>query len=46
MDDTLRKVILTLNTISVRGADDMSKMLGCIQALQSMVKNPEGSDSK
>ena len=34
-------VIKTLETISVSGKENMSKLLGCIQALESLLAEPE-----
>lgn len=36
MDETIEKIIYTLNLIDVHGADNMSRMLGCIQELQKL----------
>ena len=36
MDETIDKIIYTLNLIDVRGAENMSRMLGCIQELQKL----------
>ena len=36
MDESIEKVIHTLNLIEVRGAENMSMMLGCIQELQKL----------
>ena len=32
----IQAVINTLNTVSVRGAEDMNRMLGCIQTLNGL----------
>lgn len=42
MEETIRAVIRTLNTITVSGADNMNKILGCIQALQELLKVEKG----
>ena len=36
--DVIRYVINTLNTVKVSGKDDLQKMLGCILALESLIK--------
>lgn len=35
----ISKVIATLDTIEVRGYDNMDKMLGCMQALKSLINS-------
>lgn len=37
---TIIRVINTLNQISVSGADNLDKLLGCILALRKMVETP------
>lgn len=40
-------VVKTLGSISVSGKDNMSKLLGCIQALETMLAQPpEASTDK
>ena len=36
----LNAVIITLESISVRGREDCDKMAGCIKALESIAYNP------
>jgi len=36
--DYLRLIIKTLNQIEVKGADNMDRMLGCIQGLERLDK--------
>ena len=36
MNETIDKIIYTLNLVEVHGADNMSRLLGCIQELQKM----------
>ena len=36
MNETIEKIIYTLNQISVHGESDMSRMLGCIQELRKL----------
>ena len=37
----IQAVILTLNEIEVKGKDNMSKLLGCINALTEIVNQPK-----
>ena len=39
--DLLRSVISTLNCIEVKGKDNLDHLLGCIQALESLVHSTE-----
>lgn len=39
--ELIRAVIATLNSISVRGKEDLDSMLGCINALESVVAAAE-----
>lgn len=43
MDDygMIRMIISTLNEIEVKGADNMSKLLGCINALTQFINQPK-----
>ena len=43
MDDNgmIRLIISTLNEIEVKGCDNMSKLLGCINALTEIITQPE-----
>ena len=36
--ELLKQIIITLNTIEVKGKDNMSKLLGCIYALEGMIQ--------
>lgn len=48
MKDTLIAIIRTLNGISVCGSENLNRLLGCIQALESMVADmskPEGKEN-
>ena len=38
MNETIKKVIYTLNLVEVHGADNMNRLLGCIQALESVLE--------
>lgn len=39
--DVIQMVINTLDSIEIHGKDNISKLLGCIQALESIVKQAE-----
>lgn len=41
----LRRVISTLNTIEVKGKENCSAMLGCIEALEGVVMDEERKSS-
>ena len=36
MEETIEKIIFTLNLIDVHGEQDLSRMLGCIQELRKL----------
>jgi len=36
MEELIRKVLATLNTVEVKGKANMDKMLGCMQALEKI----------
>ena len=38
MNDKLNQIIYTLNQIEVHGAENLNRLLGCIQALQSLLQ--------
>ena len=38
MEELIRKVIATLDTIEVKGRDNMDKLLGCMQALDRVAE--------
>ena len=47
MDVTIIKIVRnTLNTINVRGKDDISAMLGCMEALEQFIQAAEAENSK
>ena len=50
MDTMLIKVVIsTLNDVEVRGKDNLDRLLGCINALESLVlaaESPSGSHVK
>lgn len=37
--DILQAIVLTLEDIEVKGSDNMSKLLGCINALNSYIQS-------
>lgn len=39
--DIIQFVINTLNTVRVSGKEDLQKVLGCILALESLIKDTE-----
>ena len=36
MEELIRKVLATLNTVDVKGSGNMNKMLGCMQTLEKI----------
>lgn len=36
MEELIRKVLATLDTVEVKGKDNLNKMLGCMQALEKI----------
>lgn len=42
----IRAVIETLNEVEVKGSDNMSKLLGCINALIEIVNQPKDEDGE
>lgn len=46
MDDLgmIKLIISTLNEVEVKGAENMSRLLGCINALTEMIKPKDGED--
>ncbi len=38
MNDIISLVISTLNTVEVKGEDNMDKLVGCIRALRTVAK--------
>lgn len=45
MDTLLQSIVLTLEDIEVHGSDNMGKLLGCINALNSIIEQ-SGQDDK
>lgn len=39
--DVIQMVINTLDSVEVHGKDNISKLLGCIQALESVIEQAE-----
>lgn len=47
MDTTLIKMVIsTLNDVEVKGKDNLDKMLGCINALESVVQIMEAAPAQ
>lgn len=48
MDDIgmIKLIISTLNDIEVKGSDNMSKLLGCINALTQIVDQPKDEEGE
>lgn len=42
----IRMIIDTLNEVEVKGAANMSKLLGCINALTSIINQPKDEDGE
>lgn len=42
--DILRAVISTLEEIEVHGSENMSKLLGCINALNQIINQPKDGE--
>ena len=38
MAELLQYILNTLNTINVHGAEDMQKMLGCMEAIKQLIE--------
>lgn len=41
--DILQTIVLTLEDIEVKGSDNMSKLLGCINALNRIIEEQESA---
>lgn len=44
--DIIQFVINTLNTVKVSGKEDLQKVLGCILALESLIKDTEEKEKE
>lgn len=44
--DIIQFVINSLNTIKVSGKEDLQKVLGCILALESLIKDTEEKEKE
>lgn len=44
--DLIQSVINTLNDVEVKGAANMSKLLGCINALTELINQPQDEDGE
>lgn len=40
----LQMIVATLNEIEVKGTDNMSKLLGCINALEQIINQPKDGE--
>lgn len=46
MDTLLQTIVLTLEDIEVHGSENMSKLLGCINALNQIIEQSENKDGE
>jgi hypothetical protein len=47
MDSTMIRIIIsTLNDVEVRGRENLDKLLGCINALESVAQSLDAENSK
>lgn len=44
--ELIRRVIATLDGVEVKGRDNLDRLLGCINALQSIVDSNNGEEVK
>jgi len=44
--EVLQAVLLTLEDIEVRGSENLSRLLGCINAIKEIINNPKGKDGE
>lgn len=44
--DILQTIVLTLEDIEVHGSENMSKLLGCIQALNELINQQEQTEQE
>lgn len=44
--DILQTIVLTLEDIEVKGSDNMSKLLGCIQALNEFINQQKSAPNE
>lgn len=44
--DILKAVVSTLECIEVHGSENMSKLLGCINALTEIINQPKDEDGE
>lgn len=40
----LQKIVLTLEDVEVHGSDNLSKLLGCINALNQIINKEDGEE--
>lgn len=46
METLLQTIVLTLESIEVHGSENMSKLLGCINALNQIIEQSENKDGE
>ncbi len=46
METLLQTIVLTLEDIEVHGSENMSKLLGCINALNQIIEQSENKDGE
>ena len=44
--DLLQTIVLTVEDIEVHGSENMSKLLGCIQALKEIINQQESAPNE
>ena len=44
MKDIIQAVINTLESVEIHGSDNMSKLLGCINALTQIINQEDGEE--
>lgn len=46
MNTLLKSIVLTLEDIEIHGSENMSKLLGCINALNQIIEQSENKDGE
>lgn len=44
--EIIKAVILTLESVEIHGSENMSKLLGCINALNQIIEQSENKDGE
>lgn len=44
--EIIKAVILTLESVEIHGSENMSKLLGCINALNQLINESENKDGE